>query len=100
MPYRMQDPQAAPDYSYDWSDFLDEGGSPSDTLATSVWSIEPTNDGSPTEPALSGDTTNVNVTSVFVTGIQRGQVYRLTNTVTTAMGRRDEWSITIRGEQR
>ncbi len=100
MPYRLQDPIANPVYAYDWTDFLEEGGSPSDTLSTFAASIDPLNDGSPTEPAITDELISGNVTSCFVSGCAAGKIYRLSFLVTTGMGRRDEWSVTIRGGER
>jgi hypothetical protein len=100
MPYVLHDLEATTDYSYDWSDYLDEAGSPSDTLSTSAWTIEPENPGSPSEPILSGDQISGNIASVFVSNLLAGQIYRLSNRVVTAQGRTEIWSITLRGGRR
>jgi hypothetical protein len=94
MPYRLIDPDETLDYACDWSAFLADGGSPADTIQTSVWTVEPTG------PILSGATQSGAVTSVFVAGAQAGQVYRLSNKVTTALGRIAERSWTLRCESR
>ena len=100
MPYVLQDPGEKVDYTFDWTNWLEESGSPSDTITAAVWDISPINDGSPTEPALSGDAINGVYTTVFVNGVLRGGVYRLTCRATTGMGRIAEQSITIRGGER
>jgi len=37
MPYRLIDPDETLDYACDWVDFLADGGSPDDTIQTSLW---------------------------------------------------------------
>jgi hypothetical protein len=93
MPYLLIDPSEKLDYTCDWGDFVDDGGSPSDTITSSAWKIE--GGGSPT-PVLSGSTSTVDTTTTFIEGCERGQMYRLTNTITTAMGRTVERSIDLR----
>lgn len=100
MPYVLMDPDAKLDFSFDWSDFLDEGGSPSDTISSAVWTVEPTNDGSPSEPVTSGSSISGVTTTTFVNGVQHGVVYRLICRATTGQGRISEQAITIRGHQR
>ena len=100
MPYQLQDPGEKLDYTFDWTNFLAEGGSPQDTIDAASWSIDPINDGSPTEPAISSETISGVYTSCFVNGMLEGDVYRLTCRATTAAGRIAEQSITIRCEQR
>ncbi len=100
MPYVPIDPGEKLDYTIDWGDFVDEGGSPSDTISSASWSIDPLNDGSPSEPVLSGETNTVSTATVFVNGCLAGQVYRLTSRIVTAQGRTAERSITLRCDQR
>ena len=97
MPYRLIDPDEKLDYSCDWSTFLDDGGSPSDTITTSTWSI--TDAGSPV-PTLSGETNTTNSATVFVKGCTLFEVYRLSNKIVTAQGRTAERTITLRCAQR
>ena len=94
MPYRLIDPDETLDYSRDWSAFLDDRGSPSDTIQTSAWSIVPAG------PTLSGAQLGGAVASVFVSGAALGRLYRLTNRVTTLQGRTAERSTTLRCENR
>lgn len=94
MPYRLIDPGETLDYACDWGDFLADDGSPGDTIQTSLWSVEPAG------PALTGASVSGGVTRVFLSGAQAGQVYRLTNTATTALGRTAEQSWTLRCENR
>ena len=94
MPYRLIDPDETLDYACDWSTFLADGGSPPDTIQTSVWNAEPAG------PVLSNASQTGAVTTVFFAGAQAGQIYRLSNRVTTALGRIAERSWTLRCESR
>ena len=93
MPYRLIDPDETLDYACDWAAFLAEG-SPADSIQSSAWASDPAG------PTLSGASVSGAVTRVFVSGAQLGQVYRLTNTVTTTLGRTAERSWTLRCENR
>ena len=97
MPYLLIDPDEKLDYTCDWTTFLDDGGSPSDTISTSTWSI--TDAGSPA-PTLSGGTESDGVATIFVEGCTLGEVYRLSNKIVTVQGRTAERTITLRCEQR
>ncbi len=98
--YLLIDPQETLDYTHDWGPFMDESGSPSDTILSSSWEITPLNAGSPTEPVLSGSTNTVDRTTILVANCEVGKVYRLTNTVVTAQGRTPERTTILRCEQR
>lgn len=100
MPFVLQDPGETLDYSFDWTDFLAEGGSPQDTIASASWFITPLNDGSPTEPAISNEAASGVTTTCFVNGVLAGVVYRLYCRATTSQGRISEQSITVRGGER
>ncbi|MFQ5774188.1 MAG: hypothetical protein ACE5GS_06710 [Kiloniellaceae bacterium] len=94
MPYRLIDPDETLDYACDWTPFLADAGSPGDTIQTSAWSVVPAG------PVLSNQNLGGAVTTVFVSGAQAGQVYRLTNRIVTAQGRTAERSWTLRCENR
>ena len=94
MPYRLIDPDETLDYACDWTAFLADGGSPGDSILSSAWATDPAG------PTLSGASVAGAVTRVFVAGAQAGQVYRLTNSVTTNLGRIAERSWTLRCENR
>lgn len=100
MPYVLIDPQEKLDYTCDWSTFLDDGGSPSDTVSASSWEIAPQSADSPTEPVLSGATNTTNSTTVFVANCRLGEVYRLSNRIETTLGRVAERSVILRCDQR
>lgn len=99
MPYVLIDPSGDLDYPCDWVDYLDEVGSPQDTITTSSWTITPQS-GSPQEPELRDANIIGTITTIFVRGCVRGQVYQLTNHIVTGQGRTDERSVTLRCENR
>ena len=94
MPYKLIDPNADVDYPFDWRPFLDDGGSPSDTIDTSEWIITPQTE-SPQQPDMHGAYNIGGITAIFVRGCIEGQTYRLTNRVVTTQGRTDDRSITL-----
>lgn len=94
MPYRLIDPDETLDYACDWTAFLADGGSPGDSIETSAWSIAPAG------PVLANQSLSGALATVFVSGAQAGQVYRLSNRITTALGRTAERSWTLRCENR
>lgn len=82
-----KDPDAALDYTRDWTDFLD-----GDTLATSTWLVPAgltigTGDKAPTH-----DTTSA---TVWLSGGTPGRSYVVINRITTAAGRTDDRSIQL-----
>lgn len=99
MPYHLQDPGSKLDYTCDWASFLDDAGSPSDTISSFSSAITPQS-GSPLQPNLSAETTSGTKTTVWVDSCIRGEVYMLTHVVVTSQGRTAERSITIRCENR
>ncbi len=94
MPYRLIDPDETLDYSCDWTDFLEDAGSPTDAIQTSTWSVTPSG------PTLSGERLDGKTASVFVSGAVLGRVHRLSNRVVTLQGRTAERSVTLRCENR
>jgi hypothetical protein len=97
MAYLLADPSSTLNYSFDWeTSWLPSGtiGSPTDTIASRLWTITPPNPGSPNTPTLVGETTDV----VFVSGLLAGYVYRLVERVTTVAGITDDRTIVIRAE--
>ncbi len=99
MPYLLIDPDETLDYTRDWSTFLDDGGSPSDSILSATWTITP-QEASPQAPVLSDPSNTATTAKVFVSGAVYGQVYRLANRIVTAQGRAAERSITLRCEHK
>lgn len=87
MTYKLQDPGDTLTWTHDWTEFLAGG----DSISARLWSIDP--DASPSH--LSNGTTAI----VTVAGLQAGQVYLLTEKITTAAGVVAERSLTLRCEE-
>lgn len=84
------DPQAKLDFGHDWTVWL----TPGDVIADSTWSITPTG------PTLDNSTHGNTSTTIWVSGGTIGVSYLLVNHITTAQGRQDDRSVTLRCQQR
>lgn len=92
-----QRPQEDLDYSHDYSTELDSQGSPSDTIASVVWTFtQNPDDGSSPSPEIHDPSVSGNVVTAWVRNLQPGNVYVLTNVTTTDAGRVLQHSWTIR----
>lgn len=91
MQFYVKDPGAVLDYAINWAGGYLQSG---ETLASSVWTIFP---GDMTQNSAGSA---AGVASITVSGGVAGQIYQLTNRITTSQGRTDERSITVRVEQR
>jgi hypothetical protein len=83
------DPNAELDYTVDWAPWLPTG----DTIATSIW-IVPTGLTQPVGP------TNTGTLAVIWLGFNSsvgtvGEIYRVTNRITTVGGRKDDRSFQV-----
>lgn len=90
-----KDPSAILDYDLDWTDWL--ASYPTDTLSTATWGAP-----SPvTVPALAKGSNYItgNKTVLWLSGGLDGSTYSLTCTITTAGGRTDERTVTIKVKQ-
>jgi hypothetical protein len=86
LPQITKDPNASLDYRVDWTDWLG-----TDTIATSDWTV------SPSGGLTIGSSSNASKTATtFLSGGTPGQVVRVTNRITTAVGRIDERSFNVR----
>ena len=93
MTFLLKHPDATLDYAVDWgTDYLS-----GDALTTSSWSVEPA---APGGIAIVSDAFDLLVATVTVSTGAPGQIYRLTNHVTTTDGRDDSRSIMVRVEKR
>ena len=79
-----KDPDAVLDYQIDWSDWLD-----TDTIADSTWTAP--DDGI----TMDSDEASTTATVVWLSGGTAGDIYTLTNHITTDGGREDDRSIQI-----
>lgn len=87
LPRIDKDPAAALDYAIDWSDWLG-----ADVIAASVWTVAAPAGGLVASlPGVSGSQARV-----WLSGGTAGQVVRVTNRITTGLGRIDERSFNVR----
>jgi hypothetical protein len=87
----LKDPNAQSDYLLDWSIWLPVG----DTIATSVWIA-------PSDLTVVSSSNTTTTSTVWLKGGVAGQVYIVTNRITTAStpNRIDDRSIQIQVDQR
>ena len=97
MAYELIGPGETRGFGYDWTVEL-ESGSPSDSIASSDWRVA-SQASSPTAPTLNGKSHANTVASVKLSDCTAGEIYRLTNSITTTQGLTLERSITIRCEK-
>ena len=91
MQVHTKDPNAVLDYSIDWgAGYLQSG----ETIGSSIWAIFPAD----MTQGAAGNTASV--ASVTVSGGAAGQIYQITNRITTSLGRTDERSVTVIVEHR
>lgn len=89
----LKDPDAVLDYAIDWgTDYLG-----TDTLANSEWEVEPVEAGG---LEVAYHQFDVALATVKASGGIAGHVYRLSNHVDLASGRKDSRSIVLRVEKR
>lgn len=87
----VKDPSATLDYSINWNaGYLQSG----ETLSSSIWTIFPAGMTQNSAASAAG------VASITVSDGAAGQIYQLTNRITTSQGRTDERSITVSVEHR
>jgi hypothetical protein len=84
MNWPAKDPDANLDYSLDWTAWL-----AGDTIAASSWVIP---DGLEAGTMTNNDT----VATIWLSGGAPGSTYKITNQITTAAGRTDERTVTLR----
>jgi hypothetical protein len=93
MGFYLKDPGASIDYAVDWG----AGYLAGETIAESLWSVEPEEAGGLTVTSSVREATR---TAAQLTGGIAGHVYRVANRVTLSSGRSDERSLTIRADER
>lgn len=87
---RLHGPLEILDYSIDWSDFF----SGTDIISASDWAITPTTSAVINQKSISSD--GQAVSCYLGVGLTLGQVYQLTNTITTQSNRTSKRSLTLR----
>lgn len=85
----IKDPDAVLDWRWDWSQWLSDGESI--TVSTMLVSAGIVLDSSGFSPTS---------TTAWLSGGTQGTTYSVTNQVETSAGRKDNWTITIRVQQR
>ena len=83
-----KDPNAVLDYTIDWTRWL-----AGDQIATSEWIV-------PSGMTKMADSKTAASATVWLSGGGMGQSYTVTNRITTAAGRTEDRSFTIRVEER
>ena len=83
-----KDPNAVLDYSIDWTRWL-----AGDQIAASEWIVA-------SGPTKRADSKTATSATVWLSGGTAGQSYIVTNRITTAAGRTEDRSFTIRVEER
>lgn len=91
MQFMIKDPEAILDYSINWNAGYLQAG---EIIGGSSWTISPAG----MTQTSAGNTASV--ATITVSGGTAGQIYQLTNHITTSQGRTDERSITVRVEHR
>lgn len=86
----IKDPQAVLNYGFDWTT---KGWLGTDTITASTWTITP-------GLAIDSHTHDTTSTTVWLSGGTAGTTYSATNHITTAGGRQDDRTLTIKVEQR
>jgi len=84
-----KDPDAVLDWVWDWNEWLDEG----ETITTSTFVVT-------VGLTVDSETNTTKTATVWLSGGTAGQVYQVTNRITTSGGRTDDRSITIRVTER
>lgn len=84
-----KDPDATLDYGCDWSEWLDAG----ETITASSWAV-------PLGLTLESADHTGTLAVAWLSGGATGNVYRVTNRVTTSAGRTDERTLLIYVEER
>lgn len=84
----LKDPDAVLDYTGDWAKWLG-----SDTIATSTWDV-------PDGITKDSESHTSKQTLIWLSGGTAGESYQLRNHITTAAGRADDRTITIKIKER
>ncbi len=91
LPQIVKDPAASLDYQVDWTDWLG-----ADVISASTWTVASPAGGLSAGASSFTDT----AAKVWLSGGTAGQVVRVTNRITTSIGRIDERSFNVRLAER
>ena len=84
----LKDPDAILDYAFNWALWLG-----TDVISTSTWILD-------TGLTKVSDTNTSTLATVWISGGTAGATYNITNRITTAGGRTEDRSFSIRCQQR
>lgn len=84
-----KDPDAVLDWVWDWNEWLDEN----ETIVTSDFIVS-------VGINIDSESNTTKTSTVWLSGGTAGQVYQVTNRITSSSGRTDDRSITIRVTER
>lgn len=84
-----KDPDAVLDWVWDWNEWLDDG----ETISTSTFIAS-------VGITVTSTSNTTKTATVWLSGGTAGQVYQVTNRISTSVGRTDDRSITIRVTER
>lgn len=90
-----KDPQAVLDFAVDWTSWL-AAHDPDDTIAVSVWAFVAGTDGLLVDTSPVQRTNTATRAVIWLKDGTPGTRYALTNRITTAGGRTDEWTIYVK----
>lgn len=85
----VKDPEAVLDYGFDWSDWLADG----ETITDSTWSVS-------AGLTKDSDSFNDTATTIWLSGGTAGSSYTITNHITTSAGREDDRSHVLKVKDR
>lgn len=88
---QVKDPSSVLDFQHDWDDAYLVAG---ETIAASSWAVTPAG-----TLTIDSHTETTTTTTVFLSAGTVGEVYDVTNTVTTNAARTEERTIVVRVEQ-
>lgn len=86
MPSYAHDPSAVLDYAIDWTAWLAEG----ETITDSTWTVPSGITETTPSPSIDGG-----VTTIWLAGGTVGTIYTVTNHITTSHGRQDDRSFEL-----
>ena len=89
---KVKDPDAVLNYTFDWDDEYLAAGV---TVSTSTWAVSPTG-----TLTVDSESETSSTTTVVLSGGTAGQVYTVTNTITTSSSETEERSLIVRVDER
>ena len=88
-----KDPDAVIDYKFDWTRWLAETTTTTDTISTSSWTV-------PSGLTKDSDSNTTTSTTVWLSGGTAGTAYQVANRIVTAGGRTADRTMTVYVQER